>query len=368
MTRTASAVILGEVDALANDLTELMEQVWPQAIGLLAEGEWRNCQQVWLVGNGDSYHAAQAASLAFNTLGELPVAATGALPFSLYRSDWQPGASSGRALVVAISRSGETPLVCRALTEARSAGAHTIAITGTPDSTASQLADRTLLVPRPNVGRSPGVRSYQASLLGLLLLAIAAGHARGTYDRHQTARLRGELTDLSEVVAATVRGLAEPCQRLAGTLTKMPVLMLTGAGPHYGTAGYGAAKLIETCGMPAWAQDLEEWWHVERFLHPSHAPLLLVAPPGRSHSSAVTLARRAARIGRPVIAVANDKDTQLSEAAAAVLPVQGTPREEFAPLLYHLFAGSLAPRLADLWGRTPFLGGSVPVYRPEQVS
>lgn len=132
------------------------------------------------------------------------------------------------------------------------------------------------------------------------------------------------------------------------------MMIMVGSGPSYGTALFSAAKMIEAAGVFAVGQDLEEWSHVERHAYPDDMPIFVIAPPGRSHQRATELAAQAHKLGRRVIAITNDDDTEISRHARAVLPVHGRTREEFSPLLYHPFAGYLACFLTQRLGRLPF--------------
>lgn len=85
--------------------------------------------------------------------------------------------------------------------------------------------------------------------------------------------------------------------------------------------------------------------------------MFVIAPPGRSHWRAPGLAAAARSRGCQVIAVTHRDDEEVSEHASVVLPVAGDVREEFSPLLDHVFAGYLAARLAQQLGRFPFRAG-----------
>jgi len=78
------------------------------------------------------------------------------------------------------------------------------------------------------------------------------------------------------------------------------------------------------------------------------------APLGRSHWRAGDLAATARGLGRRVIAVVHKDDTEVTRHAQAVFPVQGEVREEFSPLLYHLFASYVASYVAARLGRSLF--------------
>lgn len=55
-----------------------------------------------------------------------------------------------------------------------------------------------------------------------------------------------------------------------------------------------------------------------------------------------------------LVSVTHQGDTEVTRHAFAVLPVQGDVREEFSPLLYHLFASYVASYVATWLGRSLF--------------
>ncbi|GDY59607.1 hypothetical protein SVIO_102300 [Streptomyces violaceusniger] len=229
-----------------------------------------------------------------------------------------------------------------------------MALTGTPGSAVTRAADRFLLVDLEQIERSPGIRTYQASVLGMLLIALQLAEVRRTNSSEAAATLRRELAGLADTMDATAKAIKERCARLAEVIAEAPVVTVVGSGPNHGTAQYGAAKLAEAAGVFAAGQDLEEWSHVERFAYPVDMPVFVIAPPGRSQQRAARLAEQASRLGRHVIAVVDRNETDLIAYADAVLPVHGPVREEFSPLLYHLFAGYTASYTAQRLERLPF--------------
>ncbi|MEU1528521.1 SIS domain-containing protein [Streptomyces fagopyri] len=353
-------VMLRQVDSLAADLRELAVPVSRRRDALFASADWAAVGSVHLVGDGDSYYAAQATELAFRSLAGTSCVATAALGFLEYEAPWLRLTGPGRPLVVGISSSGSTPRVVQAVTRARQHGALTLTLTGVPGSPLTRAADHTLPLELSRPERSPGIRTYQASLLGLLLLAVRLGEARGRHSAEETRDLDRELTSLHEGLAATVDLLGDRSRDVADVAALVgdaPVVVMAGSGPGFGTASFCAAKLIEGAGVFARGQDLEEWHHVERFATPHDMPVFVIAPPGRSHWRAVEIAAKARELGRRVIAVTHRDDVEVVRHASAVLPVAARSREEFSPLLYHPFSALLACRTAQLLGRTPFRAG-----------
>lgn len=347
-------VMIRQVEALAGDLREFTRPFDQQIPPLLTPLEWMSVKKVYLTGDGDSYHASCAAEMAFETIADVTCEPMSAQRFVDYGAARLRHAAPQQTLVLATSASGGTKRVVQALERAQEHGALTIALTGTPQSAVTQVADRTIVVELPQKERSPGIRTYQASLIGMLLVAIQVGEMQSRYAQQEASALRHELSGLADIVDATTNAIKGRCREVADMIADTPTLVMAGSGPSYGTALYSAAKMIEAAGLFAMGQDLEEWWHVERFAYPVDMPVFVIAPPGRSRWRAEDLAATARGLGRRVIAVTHRDDTEVSRHAQAVLPVQGEVREEFSPLLYHLFASYVASYVAERLGRSLF--------------
>lgn len=347
-------VMFGQVAGLADDLRQLTRPFEQQVQAVLTPSEWQAVKKVYLTGDGDSYHASCAAEMAFQVIANVACEPLSAQRFLDYGAAWMRPAAPPQTLVIATSASGGTERVVQAIERAKEHGALTVALTGTPNSAVTQVADRSLVVELPHKERSPGIRTYQASLVGMLLVAMQLGERQGRYAQEETERLRQEIIALADVVDATTNAIQAGCREVAELIAASPIVVMLGSGPSYGTALYGAAKLVEAAGVFTMGQDLEEWWHVERFAYPVDMPVFVIAPPGRSHWRAESVAATARGLGRRVIAVTHENDTEVTRHAHMVLPVQGEVREEFSPLLYHLFASYVAAHVAERLGRCPF--------------
>ncbi|MEU2061997.1 SIS domain-containing protein [Streptomyces sp. NPDC013455] len=334
--------------ALAEELAQVVDHLAATTADGALGSAARGARRVVLIGNGDSYHAVRAAEPAFASFSGLACAPLNAQRFLDY-GGVGPGGDGRDTLVVGVSASGGSRAVARALEEAAHRGSPTVAVTVAEGGPVTRAADVGVIAPTGPRQPSPGILTYQACLTALFVIAVRLGAAR------QPAKpLLDELRAAAGAVAATAGALEEPCRELAQEVAADPgVLMVTGTGPQAGTAKYAAAKVVEASGLPAFAQDLEEWWHVERFALTGDSPLLVLAPPGRSHARAVDLVVRGTEIGRRVVAVARHDDLAV-RAAHRVLPTHGGLREEWNPLVDHIFAGLFGAALADALGRVPF--------------
>ena len=347
--QVSPGVMVRQAEALANDLNQQATPVNEQVRGLALPG----VAHVVLTGDGDSYHAAHAAKMAFETIADVDCDAVSALPFVAYDSGRVRRREPGTTLVVVVSVSGRSERALQAVEHARTLHAPTVAVTVSPGSAITHAADDAVVVALPRLERSPGIRTYQASLLALLLLAIHLGERRGA--TADGAARRAELGGLAETIAATAEAVAEPAGEVARSIADAPAVVVIGSGPSYGTAMYAAAKLAEGAGVLGVAQDVEEWFHVESRARPADTPTFVIAPPGRSRWRASQLVERAASLGRRVVAVAPAADEELAASAWRTLPVAAADvPEELSALVYHVFASYVASALAETLGRHPF--------------
>jgi len=347
-------VMIRQVEGLAGDLRALTGPFAQQIRTILTPSEWRAVNKVYLTGDGDSYHASCAAEMAFETIADDACTPMSAQRFLDYGAAWMRATAPHQPLVIATSASGGTKRVVQAIERAKEHGALTVALTGTPNSAVTQAADRAIVVELPRKERTPGIRTYQASLLGMFLVAIQSGETRNKFSQQEADSLRQELVVLADAVDATTTAIKKRCREVADMIADTPTMVMAGSGPSYGTALFSAAKVIEAAGIFAIGQDLEEWWHVERFAYPLDMPIFVIAPPGRSYWRAGDLAATARALGRRIIAVTHKDDTDVTRHAPVTLPVHGEVREEFSPLLYHLFTDYVACYLAERLGRSPF--------------
>lgn len=329
-----------QADQLAADYRALGPAVAEQARAVLSGPAWSSVSAVYLVGAGDSFCACVAAELAFERLAGLPCKAVSAQAFADYAAP-RLGlrAGEGRVAVVAASASGRTPEVVAAIEAANEQGALTIAVTGNGSSAVAVAAGGSVAVDLAGQERSPGIRSYQVTLLGLFTLAAQLSAASDAY--------LAELGGLADGIERTAGLARQASDEVAEAISCAPAALVLGSGPNLGTAMFGAAKFVEGLGTVALAQDLDEWWHIGRFVKDPGVPVFLIAVPGRSLATARNVAAAARQLGRQVIAVTDPGEKRIPARSLGVLPVAGaSAREEFSPLLCHIFAAYTVASLA----------------------
>lgn len=325
-------------------LRDMVEPAARQVADALLDMKPQHWQAIYTAGCGDSFYAGLACEMAFARFCRLPVKALAAMPFARYEADQAPIAAG----LFGISNSGQVARSIEAVALARAAGLDTVAVTGNEDSGIAREAAATVAMPIAPMGRAPGIRSYTVQLASLLLCAIRVGELRQVLTVDEADHWRQRLAGIADCMAATIEAADVPAREAAERFGDHEDWVFLGSGPHYGTALFSAAKLVESCGANAWGQDIEEWGHIQFFNRQEPTPTCLIVPPGRSLDRAMELLPHVKAVGRRTLAVAHGDAASLPIAVDTFLPVPQPVPELFAPLVYCLPGELLAYHLAEI--------------------
>ena len=201
----------------------------------------------------------------------------------------------GDALVVAISASGETARPIEVLTLANEMGATTLAITENSKSSLATTATGCLALELPEAENGPGLISYLASLLAGYALAAAMA------PQEMQALIDGGISLVADQLPGWIEDQREIGKQFATRINPNLPIEFLGSGPQRGSAMFAAAKVLEAAGQSAWAQDVEEWAHLEYFSDPSELPVWLLGASGRSATREREVEQAARQIGRDLV-------------------------------------------------------------------
>ncbi len=326
-------------------------------------------KRIYLVGCGDSHHAPVGAELAFHQLTGLPTQALSSLPFSRYTAGFLPATGPKTNLVIGVSVSGEVSRTIEALDMARLAGATTVALTGNPGGPLNGVADKlfeTAVPPLPDELAGmvvPGVRSYLASQIALLLAALRIAEVRGALTTRAADAERSAIAQMADVIEETIQVCEPVVNELVDAWSDAPLFEFVGAGPLYGVAMFSAAKVLEASGDSALAQETEEWSHLQYFIEATNIPTILLSANGFDADRMAEVARAAQSIGRPLALVATEDATEIRGYVKTLLPIPRAVPERYAAIVYsipgELFAAARAQALGAPYFRN-FEGGRRP--------
>jgi glucosamine--fructose-6-phosphate aminotransferase (isomerizing) len=292
---------------------------------------------VILCGCGDSHHAAAGLEFAFQNLAQRNSQGLSSMSSSRYRIP-QITRPEG-TMVVGISASGEVARTLEALELAREAKAITVALTSDGSSRLARAATASISIPTPSFP-GPGLISYLASLMmGFALCGALAAEE----EVNQIAALFDALPDRLE---GWVEGQTRVGREVAELMGGRESIVFLGGGPLYASAMFSAAKVIESAGTHAWAQDVEEWAHLEYFCEPAGMLTWLLSAEGRCASREREVQSAAEAIGRRMLASRWPGERELS----------AVYREAFSPLFLWAAPCAFAATYARLLGETPFRG------------
>lgn len=326
--------------ALLRDTFDTAQQAVHETLAQFQSQRW---QMIYTAGCGDSFYAGLACEMAFNYFCRLPIKALAAMQFARYEANHVPVP----AVLLGISNSGQVSRSIEAVALAKAAGLDTIAVTGNGSSGIANAAAASMAVPIAAMGRSPGIRSYTIQLLTLYLCAIRLGEMRQVLSPTEAERWRRQLRQVADCMEATIQATDTLARQTANHLKDADVWVFLGSGPSYATSLFSAAKLVESCGVQAWGQDIEEWGHIQFFNQQEATPTCVIMPPGRSQDRMLELLPYVKGVGRYTLVVSHGDQRQSPVDADVVLPVPQTVPEMFSPLVYCLAGEFLAYYLAE---------------------
>ena len=245
----------------------------PQLFGADAEQVLRTVDSALIVACGTSYHAGLVTRYWIEAVAGLPCSVEIASEYRYRESVPDP-----RALVIAISQSGETADTIAALQHAKSLGQEqTLAICNVPESALIRQARlRFLTRAGPEIGVA-STKAFTTQLAALYLLTLVLAKQRGklTSDAEQS-----HLKALRHLPSALqhVLELEKPIQIWANAFSNKQHALFLGRGMHYPIALEGALKLKEISYIHAEAYPAGELKHGPLALVDREMPVVAIAP------------------------------------------------------------------------------------------
>ena len=218
---------------------EIFEQ--PAAVYATLQGQFageQNFEEIdsaLILACGTSYHAGMVARYWLESLAGIPCSVEIA---SEYR--YRDTVPNPRALVVAISQSGETADTLAALQQAKSLGQRrTLAVCNVAESAlARQAALRFMTRAGPEIGVA-STKAFTSQLTALLLLAVSVGKAKGRIGAEREMQILDQVRQLPAAVANALR-LEPEMAAWAAKFAGCQHALFLGRGVHYPIAMEGA--------------------------------------------------------------------------------------------------------------------------------
>ncbi|MBC3516553.1 SIS domain-containing protein [Neobittarella massiliensis] len=238
--------------------------------------ELKNFDNIVLSGCGDSLCAAYAVKECYEQLLGLHIDTPVCLDLSRHY-DVRRFGEKGKTLVILISFSGKVSRVVEAAQRARANGAITMAVTHDIESPVAAACDKVLhVVPEEfDLHRTPGCRTYVASMTALYQFGIAMGQIIGNYDMAAADGYRQDILDYVTEFEAAMDQMDDELFNVAVSWKPVPYFEFLSSGPEYASAWFGQAKMYEATGDFSRYENFEDWAHVDYILRKMDSGMFL---------------------------------------------------------------------------------------------
>ncbi|MET8409173.1 glutamine--fructose-6-phosphate transaminase (isomerizing) [Streptomyces sp. NPDC005195] len=285
--------------------------------------ELREVDKVVIVACGTAFHAGLIAKYAIEHWTRIPCEVELASEFR-YRDP----ILGARALVIAISQSGETMDTLMALRHAREQGSKVLAICNTNGSTIPRESDAVLYTHAGPEVAVASTKAFLTQLVACYLVALYLGQVRGTKWGDEIQAVIRDLSHISGEVERVLETM-EPVRELARSLADKRTVLFLGRHVGYPVALEGALKLKELAYMHAEGFAAGELKHGPIALIEEDLPVVVVVPSprGRSvlHDKIVSNIQEIRARGARTIVIAEEGDEAVVPYADHLIRIPVTP-------------------------------------------
>ncbi|MEM3985602.1 MAG: glutamine--fructose-6-phosphate transaminase (isomerizing) [Candidatus Methanomethylicia archaeon] len=287
-------------------------------------------ERVFLVACGTSYHACLAASYMFSKIAKVAA-------FPVIASEFleQYGEAIGiDDVMLAVSQSGETYDVLKAVDHARMKAATILGLTNTVGSTLTRVS-RAYIVQQsgPEIGVA-ATKTFTAQLLVLAQLAMKVANLRGKLSQQESDFLRDNLRKMPDVIGEVLNSCEEKIKKLAKIYAKKNLFLFLGRGINVATALEGRLKLLEITYIPSLAFSAAESKHGPISIIESGIPVIFIAPRDSTRKDVIGNIMEMKARGAETIILCEEGDKELIELANHHIPMPKGIPEILTPIPY----------------------------------
>ncbi len=298
-------------------------------------------RRIYLAGCGSSYYEAQVGKWIVEHIAHLPAEAKQAFSFANYMD---PGLFASDILVVGLSTTGNTEAACEALSFARRNGATTLAVTASPDSQITRIAESTIYT-GGHVSVIVQTETYVQSLLALYLLSLSLAE-RGNHADRARPYWQGQFRTAREITHEFLEVQGRKIIDLVDEYGSLDNFFILGNGPNAGTAEEAALKVIEMAKMYSDGGEMEDFFHGRDRELDKGTAVFYLAPQSSMLNRMFDLLTFNRKTGVPSIVITCQDVAEVRKLAYHAIVLQGSLDEYATPLVYitplYLFSYYLA--------------------------
>jgi glucosamine--fructose-6-phosphate aminotransferase (isomerizing) len=295
----------------------------------LAASMLKRASRIFLVACGTSHHACIFGSYAMANL-------SGLASYPVIASEFEAQCENlvdERALVLAVSQSGETADTLNAVRSAKRKGASVIGITNTMGSSLTRLSDVYI---GQNSGPEVGVaatKTFTAQVVVLLKLALELAKARSPPGKAIDALAEG-LVALPSMMEEAIRLSEEGVKRIAMKYFTRGSFCFLARGVNVPTALEGRLKLLELSYLPALAYPAGESKHGFIAVVEEGYPVIFLAPRDGTRERIIGNMMEMKARGASIIALIERGDEELKQLADDFIEMPPCAHELLYPPIY----------------------------------
>ncbi|MDZ4670161.1 MAG: SIS domain-containing protein [Phototrophicales bacterium] len=275
-----------------------------------------NPSLVLVAGRGTSDNAARYAQYLMGIHAKLPVALATPSVNTIYGV--QPNVS--RALVIAISKSGQSDDVRQVIADARAQGAFTLSITNDPQSPIAQTSEYHLFLGCGEEKSVATTKSYTAQLTALAMLTATF------VDDVEAQEQLFRLPDLVARTLATSESILGWVQRYR----YVDQMAVVGRGYNYPTAFEISHKIKDLCQIIAEEYSETDFRQGDVSIIKQGFPVIVLAPTGKPMPLLVELLQKLNQRHAECIVITDE--VNISQYAQSIIPLPPTIPEWLSPI------------------------------------
>ncbi len=275
----------------------------------------QDIDRVWITACGTAYHAGLIGQEIFRRVLRIPANVEYAHELRYANPIIGP-----KALMIAISQSGETADTLAAARIAPDHGSRLLAITNVVGSTLSRYADDILYTRAGPEISVASTKAYMAMLIAQYLLALRLGAARGTVDQEQARAVAHGLHRLPGAIEEVLNRENEAVAA-AESIVEAEDVYFIGRGLDYAIAMEGSLKLKEISYLHSEAMPAGELKHGTLALITDDVPVVVILTQRDVYDKTVSAIQEVKARGGRIIAVAYDTDTEIERYADLVMRI-----------------------------------------------
>ena len=296
--------------ALRGRISEIEQTIrFPEAVEKLLSKEIKT---IHIVACGTSFYAGLVCKYLIEQLTNIPV-------FVEFASEYRYfGVRNETSLIIAITQSGETADTLAALREAQMSGCKTLVVTNVIGSTATRISDGYILQQSgPEIGVA-ATKTFTSQIIVLFLIALKVALSQRTLGSDELYNYIFHLKELPRNVR-NVLERSEDIIAIAKVLKDAKSVFFIGRGVNYPLSLEGALKLKEISYIHAEGFAAGELKHGPFALLTKDTPVVAIVTQDETYEKILANIGEIKARGSPVIAIAEDKDTEIEKHADYVL-------------------------------------------------